>query len=349
MRIALFGFGRIGKVISTYLKKLETGMPVHITGFDREKPDNLYGLDKFVEYDCSYDLSLTKYDAVISALPYFLNFDLAKNAIEEETPYFDLGGRVDVSQQIQDYAAHRGATVFTDLGLAPGWVNVIAEELYDAFDEVPEEIKMRCGGIPEFERKDDLFNYTLSWSPEGLYNEYKDESVMLIDGEVKMVPSLAFKETVKIPHISMYHDFEAFTTSGGAGKSIERMRDRGVKFCSYKTMRYHGHMEMVDYLINALELDADQLAGHFIKRPARDMVILDVEVSGTSKGIVKTLRKSLVIKHDGVATAMQRATAAGLVAAVFASVGTGVLDYRDISHGLFSKWIEELGVIDVKS
>ena len=91
--------------------------------------------------------------------------------------YCDLGGRVDVSQNINEAAKNHGPAnvpVFTDLGLAPGWVNILAEVGCRQLHRQATTVRMMVGGLPDSKVNHPL-DYVVTWSVYGLINEYKDD------------------------------------------------------------------------------------------------------------------------------------------------------------------------------
>jgi len=289
------------------------------------------------------------FDLAISALPYNVNSSVAKLCIESKIPYCDLGGSVPVSNEINKMAEEHGSTVFTDLGLAPGWANILAEEAIKKISsatvgfctDAPHTIKMRCGGLPTFKADPqvDPFNYTLTWSTEGLYNEYFDRSNILENGEIISVPSLHKRELVKVEG---FPELEAFTTSGGASHSLESMKDRGVQNCSYKTLRYKGHLDLITYFLRHRKFTAEQMASLFCTGSVKDVVIVEVEAEFSSLNL--TYRKTKIVESRDGYTAMQRATAGGLVSAIFASPldKESPLTYADVDIETFNNNISKL-------
>ena len=343
MKIALFGAGRMGRTIAHMIKKLGDHS-IHswdehaefLTECDRHSSCNIKKLDKIEEFDL-----------VISSLPYHLNSHISKLCIDAGITYCDLGGSVPVSKEINDLAKTNNATVFTDLGLAPGWANIMAEEAFQQIlkqtSSIPHTINMRCGGLPdrEVDAHVDPFNYSLTWSPEGLYNEYVDDSHVLQNHLIARVPSLAEREMIKIDG---FPDLEAFTTSGGASHTLHSMKHRGVCNCSYKTLRYKGHLDLMLYFLKRKEFNATQLAELFKQRGSSDVVIVEVEAFCPSSNI--TYRKTKVVEAKDGYSAMQRATAGGLVSAIFASPlnHSYPLTYADIDIETFNKNMETLGL-----
>lgn len=359
MKIALFGAGQMGHAIAHMIKKLGKH---HITTFDIMDQSSSLETDKHIKFSAmaiNHDgdefKNREQFDLIISSLPYYVTLPVAQAAIKSNILYCDLGGSVPTSKKINELATKDKATVFTDLGLAPGWANIMAEEAYQEILETPLEVKIRCGGIPESKAPEsiDPFNYKPTWSVQGLYNEYVDSCEMLIDGEIKQTPSLKETEYVRITSSKLesftMEYLEAFTTSGGISHTLQLMKDRGVYNCSYKTLRYQGHRDLISYFLEQRKFDAKQLGSLFkTDRRFNDVVIVDVEAISTNDSYRKT---DIVRVKDGY-SAMQRATAGGLVAAIFACLEDNPsindlkrpLGYQDVPVAVFNSFLSELEI-----
>src|SRR5438270_1632254 len=69
-------------------------------------------------------------DAVMSAIPYYFNFELARLAVEAGVHFTDLGGNTEIVNQqktLDAEARRKKITIVPDSGLAPGMVNILAE------------------------------------------------------------------------------------------------------------------------------------------------------------------------------------------------------------------------------
>ena len=257
-------------------------------------------------------------DIVVSSLPYHQTEIVGKWCVDNEVRYCDLGGRVDVSKSINDHAKQFATRpVFTDLGLAPGWVNILAEEGCRKLHGKAESVKMMVGGLPDYaESIRNPLRYAVTWSVDGLINEYRDDCLVLEDSEVKTVHGMDGLEHIEGQNFGM---MEAFYTSGGASHSIPAMQERGVKNCSYKTIRYRGHRDIVRFLIKDCSLDDESLNKIFVEGCGianKDEVLIVAEVKGEDKA----WRKEKVIRSDDNFSAMQKATAFSIssVAAIMA-------------------------------
>ena len=371
MKVALIGVGRMGSAIAWAMNEL--GFTV--TGVDSRASScevinelsgrhsfRLVGKD-FLNYnDALHQLfSSIKPDVVISSLPYYQTFAIANYCIGAELRYCDLGGRVDVSHKINELAKEKATKpVMTDLGLAPGWVNILAEEGYRNLHgpEGDTTIEMMVGGWPDYlESNNNPLRYGITWSVDGLINEYKDDCVILEEGEIKIVKGMDGLEDVETSKLGK---LEAFYTSGGASHSIHSMKERGVKNCYYKTLRYRGHCDIINFLIRDCDLDNEVLNKIFVEGcgfAKKDEVIILAKVR---KGnTIWNEEKS--IKSDLNFSAMQKATAYP-ISAVASLMAEGMLEgkrdqhrdyytaypkalaYRDIPFEEFNKKINLLGL-----
>ena len=303
-------------------------------------------------YDVWLNDNIAGCSAVISSLPYHKNLDVATFCIDHQIPYFDLGGSVKVSDDIHSYARLNATKpVLTDLGLAPGWVNIIAEDMYQLWrqkevygasslglimeDTAPNTITMMVGGLPQ--HPNNTLKYTCTWSYDGLVNEYRDDCIVLINGEQKTVRGMG---GYQFPIDSGIGPLEAFYTSGGAAHTIATMQERGVQNCSYKTLRYPHHWQLVNFLIHDSGLSDDTITEIFKRTcPAqKDLVIIKVTA--------EDLAYERIIKSNTTFSAMQQATAFPAASAVHAVLGgqfsDPVLKYTDINPSLFNGALDSL-------
>ena len=304
-------------------------------------------------------------DVVISSLPYFANKEASRAVIDKGINWCDLGGRVDVSEWTNDYATENAtARVFTDLGLAPGWVNIMAEEGARQIHRQVDDVEIAVGGLPAEDTGDNPLNYKITWSVDGLINEYKDDCIALKDGEIAVVKGMDGLEQISLNCSDDESiQFEKFYTSGGASHTIDSMKARGVKNCSYKTIRYAGHCNIVKYLIFDCGLDDEELQKIFESCgvASKDVVLMTAKVKG---GDVTWYKENAVFSDDKF-SAMQKCTAYPISAVAYL-MATGrfdktlhqhrdwnepyptVLRYSDVPYGEFIPLLQKLG-LDITS
>jgi|TARA_R110000751_G_scaffold302739_2_gene416950 lysine 6-dehydrogenase len=359
MRALILGVGRMGKTIVYAMGKLGH----EVAGADSFEAA-AEGLDKEVTFYSGNDCSINAIrdfepDVVISSLPYHQLEEPAKYCIDNGVRYCDLGGRVDISASINEYAKEKATKpIMTDLGLAPGLVNILAEWGCSKVHSNIDEIKMMVGGLPAIKTNPPL-NYAVTWSVDGLINEYKDDCEVLIDGKIETVKGMDGREKVSF-ELMGDEKLEAFYTSGGASHTIKTMQERGVKDCSYKTIRYDGHRDVIRFLIRNAELSKSCLETIFhngCEDSTGDIVLVKAQVRA---GEI-LWNKEIIIGYDSEFSAMQKATAFS-ISSVASIIGNGKLEgdkeqsgdrweqysktlsYADVPFDEFNKNLKELGI-----
>ena len=182
------------------------------------------------------------HDAVLSAVPYYLNATLAALAVDLGLHFADLGGNQAVleRQQALDPAARkRGVAVVPDGGLAPGLVNIVALEAMRRFERC-ESLKLYVGGLPQ--HPEPPLNYTIVYSPEGVLDYYTTPSWVLRHGQPAQVDALSELEAVDFP--APLGHLEAFHTAGGVSLMPWEFAGK-VDTMEYKTLRYPGHAHVM--------------------------------------------------------------------------------------------------------
>lgn len=262
-------------------------------------------------------------DAVMNALPYYLNLDITRLALEAGVHYSDLGGNTEIvfeQMKLDEDARDRGLSVVPDTGLAPGMVNILGAAGIAELDET-ESVKLFVGGLPR--QPEGPLKYQIVYSLEGVLDYYTSSSWIVRGGERRNVEALSELETLTFGN--GIGELEAFHTAGGL--STMPWDFEGIPNMEYKTLRYPGHAHIVRAMreLGLFDLepvrvgDAEVVprdvfiatAGPRLRRPeGRDLVALRVQVSGTKKGAPRTLVYDLLDYRDeesGV-SAMERTT-----------------------------------------
>jgi lysine 6-dehydrogenase len=262
-------------------------------------------------------------DAVMSAIPYYFNLDMAKCAVEAGVHFADLGGNTDlvIGQKALDADAKaKGITIVPDCGLAPGMVNILAQYGISQLDSV-QSVKIFVGGLPQ--RPEPPLNYQVVYSLEGVLDYYTTKSWIVRDGRGQQIDALS-----EIEHIEFgdgVGTLEAFHTAGGLSTMAFRY-DGKIPTMEYKTLRYPGHAAMMAAIreLGLLDLEPVEVkgskvvprdlfiaaAGPRLTRESPDLVALRVEVRGSASGTPRRLVWELVDRADekhGI-SAMMRTT-----------------------------------------
>ena len=182
------------------------------------------------------------HEAALSAVPYFLNFGLAKAAVEARCHFADLGGNNTVVRQelaLASQAEKRGVALAPDCGLSPGMASILGGELVRRLGGRADALKLYVGGLPEAPTPP--FHYQLVFSVEGLINEYVEPARILRKGKLVTIEPLTEPEDFYLPGFS---PLVAFHTSGGTSTLPETFEGR-VGECFEKTLRYPGHYDLL--------------------------------------------------------------------------------------------------------
>ena len=321
MKIALLGAGHIGQTIA---RLLHGSGDYQVTVLDKNEKYlstlAAEGIDTAVvdsDDKASLMAALHDRDAVVNALPYHLAILAAEAALERRCHYFDLTEDVAATKAIKGMAQGARTAFMPQCGLAPGFIGIVAHHFATQFDEV-REVKMRVGALPAFPTN--KLKYNLTWSVDGLVNEYCHPCEAIHGGE--FISALPLEG---LEHFSLDGtEYEAFNTSGGLGTLCETWAGR-VRNLDYKTVRYPGHRELMKFLLDDLALAADQeLLKDILRKsmPAtmQDVVLVFVTVSGMKNGVLlqEVFARKIFAERDPAAplSAIQITTAAGICAAV---------------------------------
>ncbi len=257
--------------------------------------------------------------AVISALSFALNPAIAAMALEQGLSYFDLTEDRETTAAVRGYAerAQAGQIFMPQCGLAPGFVSIAAYDLARQFDR-PEEVRMRVGALPQFPTNE--MKYNLTWSTDGLINEYGNPCEAIHDGRRIEVLPLEGLEHFSLDGV----DYEAFNTSGGVGTLCETLGG-DVRSLDYKTIRYSGHRDLMCFLMNELRLNSRRsllkdILENAVPVTPQDVVLIFCTVSGLKEGRLTQVTDARKIYHGpcfgGSWSAIQITTAGSICAVV---------------------------------
>jgi saccharopine dehydrogenase-like NADP-dependent oxidoreductase len=326
-RVLILGAGKIGALISgllaesgSYRVQLADVDGAAAEGVVRAHPTGhltAFALDATSAPALARHLADHPVDAVISSLPYYCNVGVAEAARKAHIHYFDLTEDVEVTRSVRAIAAGAAQAFVPQCGLAPGFISIAAAELITHFDTL-RAVKMRVGALPQ--HPNNVLKYSLTWSTEGLINEYGNPCQAVNDGRLVEVAPLEGLEEIEIDGTL----YEAFNTSGGLG-SLAETHGAHIESMNYKTIRYPGHCEQMRLLMNDLKLNHDrtmlkQILENAVPQTLQDVVIVYAAVTGTQDGELREENYVNKIYPQVIAgrlwSAIQVTTAAGITAVV---------------------------------
>lgn len=290
-QVLVLGSGKIGSLIAGLLSA-KGEYQVHLADLTLDAPKRLIDdLALTTVTPCALDVrrpdsvvayvTAHRFDAVISCLPYFYNPAVAEIARAHHLHYFDLTEDVAVTGCVKRISEGADHAFLPQCGLAPGFISIVTNDIIGHFESI-DHVKMRVGALPV--HPSNALKYSLTWSTDGLLNEYGNVCVGIERGEEVHLRPLEGYETIELDGLL----YEAFNTSGGLGTLADTYRGR-VRTMNYKTLRYPGHCEKIQFLMNDLKLNEDRetlkrILERAIPQTHQDVVLMYAAVTGTRQG-----------------------------------------------------------------
>jgi len=346
--VLLLGAGKIGRMITKML--MDTGdYEVTVADYDEASlkriADSRGVATKQLDASNADQLAaaMKGKNSVISALSFRFNPLVAKCALENKLSYFDLTEDVETTRAVRKVSADatEGQIFMPQCGLAPGFISIVAYHLTKQFDSL-EQVHMRVGALPQFPTGQ--MKYNLTWSTDGLINEYCNPCEAIEEGRRIEVLPLEGLENFSLDGVR----YEAFNTSGGLGSLCETL-DGKLRELNYKTIRYQGHRDLMFFLVNELRMSERrdmfrELLESSVPITFQDVVVTFVSVVGQRNGNLVQMndaRKVYAEEIDGERwSAIQITTAAGICAAVDMHANghlpsSGFVRQEDVDCGAF--------------
>lgn len=319
-KVLVAGAGKIGSLIATLLS--------HSGDYDvylidsktqsfnlkeqsaKQIPINVLEIDVMDSQALTALIKKHAFTALISCLPFACNMAVATLAKDHQLHYFDLTEDTQVSATIATLATNAKTAFVPQCGVAPGFISIVANDLMKTFESI-ESVFLRVGALPK--HSNNALKYALTWSPDGLINEYANPCDAIINGELGKLQPLDDLESIEIDGLH----YEAFNTSGGLGTLAATYKGK-VNTLNYKTIRYPGHCEKMRFLMIDLGLKESRevlknILINALPQSAEDVVIIYVAVEGKQNGerVEKNYMKKFYPKVIGGKTwsAIQTTTA----------------------------------------
>jgi len=250
---------------------------------------------------------------VVNAAPFHLTTIIAEAARAARTHYLDLTEDVASVRRVRELVADASTAFIPQCGLAPGFVSIVAFDMAKRFESL-DSVKLRVGALPQY--PSNALNYNLTWSTDGVINEYCEPCEAIVNAVRREVAPLEEREEFSLDGVT----YEAFNTSGGIGTLCDTLEGK-VRTLNYRTIRYPGHAAIMRALLNDLRLRdrrhvLKDILEHAVPTTLQDVVIIFVTVSGRNKGqlLQETYANKIYSRHvDGrTLSAIQITTASAI-------------------------------------
>jgi saccharopine dehydrogenase-like NADP-dependent oxidoreductase len=264
---------------------------------------------------------LSRGDILLDCLPGREAPRMARLARGFDLHYANLTEHVKESEEILEIAEHAGRGFLLQTGLAPGFVDVLGNGLFQRFCrengvDRADRLEMRVGALTTTARPPHFYGFT--WSSIGVATEYVEPATVIRDFRRTTRPSLSDRALVTIHGIV----YEEALTSGGAADLPTALEGK-VRHLDYKTLRYPGHYAWVEELLQEVPPGEDR-ADYLLRRMQEtvpfvedDLVVIYTAVEGRGDdGQLRRLESSRLVRPSRVGArtlkAIQGTTAASL-------------------------------------
>lgn len=323
-RVLLLGAGKIGRAIAKLLGN-SNDFDVLVGDVDDKALERVKDVPhvsvRRVDVSSHEALvqAMTGRQSVISACSFAVNPGIARAALQAGLSYFDLTEDVATTRAVSEVAkqAKPGQVFMPQCGLAPGFISIAGHHLTKGFEKL-DEVKLRVGALSQFPTGE--LKYNLTWSTDGLINEYCNPCEVIHEGRRIEVLPLEGLEHFSLDGV----DYEAFNTSGGVGSLWETLNGK-VRNLDYKTIRYRGHRDLIAFLVNELRLSERRhilkdIMEHAVPMTLQDVVLIFVTVTGWKGGYLTQVTDARKVYHAELFgerwSGIQITTAAGICTAL---------------------------------
>ena len=323
-KILVLGAGKIGRAIGKFLGHTND-YQITIADYSEEAVAKLQNVPntttRTLDVTNTRDLNraVKGQDSVISALSYMFNPKVAEACLTAGASYFDLTEDIATTKAVKKIAksSAAGQIFMPQCGLAPGFTGIVGHHLAKNMDEI-DSVLLRVGALPLYPTN--ALKYNLTWSTDGLINEYCNPCDAIHKGKNTEVLALEGMEHFSIDGVR----YEAFNTSGGLGTLCETLKNKAHTL-NYKTVRYPGHRDLAKFLVNELKLGERRdvmkdILENAIPITMQDVVLVFCTVTGKRNGQLTQISDARKIYHGDIHgeqwSAIQITTAAGICTAL---------------------------------
>ncbi len=271
--------------------------------------------------DAGFDHLLDQADIILDCLPGNQAPRIARLAKKHRLHYVNLTEYVKETNEVIEIARDAKMGYILQAGLAPGFINVLANGLYHQFCkdykvEKVNTIHMKVGALTQNAYPPYFYGFT--WSPVGVATLYVKPARIIRNYETTIKASLTERSRIILYGI----EYEEDLTSGGAADLTEALAGK-TRELDYKTLRYPGHYDWIEGILRHIPHGEDrvqklqQRMEESIPAVEHDVVVIYASVSGKDqRGRLRILESYYMIHPFHIAgkvlRAIQATTAAGL-------------------------------------
>lgn len=289
-RIVIAGSGGIGSATGLMMRELCDEVDVYMAdansktanaaaawisdGSDRQGIVEAIEIPKDGAND-AFGKVLRKADIVLDCLPGSQAPRIARLAREHNLHYANLTEYVKETDEVRKIAEGAEKGFILQTGLAPGFIDVLANQLFQRFCREygvgkVDSVLMKVGALTKSSSGPTFYGFT--WSPIGVATEYVEPAIVMRDYKKTERPSLSERGTIIIDGVTYEEDL----TSGGAADLPDALEGR-VRELDYKTLRYPGHYAWIDSILKEIP-NGNGRASALQARMERDVPLVEDDI-----------------------------------------------------------------------
>jgi saccharopine dehydrogenase-like NADP-dependent oxidoreductase len=242
MKIVVLGTGRVGGAIALDLAKdaefQVTVADVSQASLDAVKRPDIATIQADLGDAAQVERVVKDHDLVVGAMPGSMGLETMRRVLQCKKDIVDISFFGEDPFVLDDLAREHDLVAIMDIGIAPGFWNVIIGYLETVLDEV-RSCLCYVGGLPA--QRTWPYDYKAPFSPSDVVEEYTRPARYVVDGKVVTKPALSEPELIDFPGVGT---LEAFNTDG-LRTLITTCKAPMMK---EKTLRYPGHIEKMRVL-----------------------------------------------------------------------------------------------------
>jgi saccharopine dehydrogenase-like NADP-dependent oxidoreductase len=195
--------------------------------------------------------TLDKGNVLLDCLPGSQAPKMARLAKDFQLHYVNMTEYVAETNEIIILAKDATTGFVLQTGLAPGYINILANHLFQGFCsdfkvDLADKLEFKVGALTDHAVAPHYYGFT--WSPVGVATEYVEDTLVLRDFKKTRLPALSERGSIVIDGITYEESF----TSGGAADLPDALAGK-VRSLDYKTLRYPGHYAWVEEQLAGLK------------------------------------------------------------------------------------------------
>jgi saccharopine dehydrogenase-like NADP-dependent oxidoreductase len=242
MKIVVLGTGRVGGAIALDLANdaefQVTVVDVSPASLDALKRSDIATLQADLGDAAALERVVKDHDLVVGAMPGSMGLETMRRVLQCKKDIIDISFFGEDPFVLDDLARKNDLVAVMDIGIAPGFWNVIIGYLETVLDELSNCL-CYVGGLPVVRTWP--YDYKAPFSPSDVVEEYTRPARYVVDGKVVTKPALSEPELIDFPGAGT---LEAFNTDG-LRTLIKTCKAPMMK---EKTLRYPGHIEKMRML-----------------------------------------------------------------------------------------------------